>query len=145
MEHIRIGAEGLVCTICGATQKVNYPIEVENQLNVIAENFKEKHLHAYKVLTVHQPYASLLVLGHKRIETRSWNAKYRGKLLIHAGVSKPIAETYLKLQGYTIPLQLPVYSKLPFGSIIGSVDLIDCIKTEDLQMMKDTNTKLPSK
>lgn len=37
-----------------------------------------------KALSILQPWASLVVLGHKRIETRSRDTKYRGPLLIHA-------------------------------------------------------------
>jgi hypothetical protein len=36
-------------------------------------------------ITLHQPYASLIALGVKTYETRSWATKYRGPLLIHAG------------------------------------------------------------
>ena len=37
-----------------------------------------------KVLTLHQPWASLVALGVKTIETRSWSTQYRGPLAIHA-------------------------------------------------------------
>ena len=40
---------------------------------------------SYKALTLSQPYATLLALGQKRIETRSWSTSFRGPLLIHAG------------------------------------------------------------
>src|SRR5581483_12167599 len=39
----------------------------------------------YKVLTLTQPWATLVAIGAKQIETRSWPTKYRGPLLIHAG------------------------------------------------------------
>ena len=35
-----------------------------------------------KVITVRQPWATLLATGKKRIETRSWKTKYRGELYI---------------------------------------------------------------
>src|SRR5437016_10859136 len=38
-----------------------------------------------KALSVRQPWAWLIVNGHKDIENRSWQTKFRGKLLIHAG------------------------------------------------------------
>lgn len=38
-----------------------------------------------KTLTLHQPWASLVALGVKSIETRSWSTRYRGPLAIHAG------------------------------------------------------------
>ncbi len=42
-----------------------------------------------KALTLWQPWASLVALGVKTIETRSWSTKYRGPLAIHAGAKKP--------------------------------------------------------
>jgi len=42
-----------------------------------------------KALTLHQPWASLIALGVKTIETRSWSTPYRGRLLIHAGAKTP--------------------------------------------------------
>lgn len=35
-------------------------------------------------LSLTQPWASLVVLGEKQWETRSWPTKYRGELYIHA-------------------------------------------------------------
>lgn len=36
----------------------------------------------YRAISLHQPWASLVALGIKKYETRSWSTKYRGKLLI---------------------------------------------------------------
>lgn len=44
-----------------------------------------------KALTLTQPWASLVALGEKRIETRSWGTSYRGELAIHAAASIPPA------------------------------------------------------
>lgn len=41
-----------------------------------------------RALTLHQPWASLVALGVKRIETRGWSTKYRGRILIHAAQNK---------------------------------------------------------
>ena len=38
-----------------------------------------------KALTIKQPWATLIMQGDKRFEFRSWQTKYRGDLLIHAG------------------------------------------------------------
>ena len=38
-----------------------------------------------KVITVKQPYATLIAEGLKEYEFRTWNTKYRGDILIHAG------------------------------------------------------------
>lgn len=40
-----------------------------------------------RALTLHEPWASLLGSGVKFIETRSWSTRYRGPVLIHAGVA----------------------------------------------------------
>lgn len=42
-----------------------------------------------KAITLHQPWASLIALGVKTVETRSWNTNYRGTLAIHAGLHDP--------------------------------------------------------
>ena len=42
-----------------------------------------------KMLTLHQPWASLVALGIKTIETRSWRTGYRGPLAIQAAKEKP--------------------------------------------------------
>lgn len=43
---------------------------------------------AWRALTLWQPWASLVALLVKQIETRSWSTKYRGPLLIHAAAWK---------------------------------------------------------
>ncbi len=44
-----------------------------------------------KALTLTQPWASLVAVGAKRIETRSWETNYRGTIAIHAAKGwKPI-------------------------------------------------------
>jgi hypothetical protein len=37
-----------------------------------------------KCISLWQPWATLIAIGAKRIETRSWDTNYRGQLLIHA-------------------------------------------------------------
>ena len=41
-----------------------------------------------KVLTIKEPFATLIKNKVKYIETRSWKTNYRGELYIHAGLSK---------------------------------------------------------
>lgn len=38
-----------------------------------------------KAITITQPWASLIAIGAKQIETRSWSTRYRGPLAVHAG------------------------------------------------------------
>lgn len=73
-----------------------------------------------KVLTIKQPWATLIMQGHKRFEFRSWQTKYRGELLIHAG--KGIDKEAMKRLAKYLP------EELPYGKILGKVKLVDCIK-----------------
>jgi activating signal cointegrator 1 len=40
-------------------------------------------------LTIHQPWATLFALSVKKMETRSWDTKVRGRVAIHAGLAMP--------------------------------------------------------
>jgi hypothetical protein len=42
-----------------------------------------------KALTLTQPWATLVAIGAKRYETRSWSTNYRGPLAIHAAKGFP--------------------------------------------------------
>ena len=57
-----------------------------------------------RALSVHQPWASLIASGEKRVENRSWKhpTKYRGVLLIHA--SKKLIGGPRDRNGEIIPL-----------------------------------------
>ena len=74
-----------------------------------------------KVLTIKQPWASLIMLGLKKYEFRSWKTDYRGELLIHAG--KGIDKDGMERLKKYIP------ENMPTERILGKVKLIDCIKT----------------
>ena len=76
-----------------------------------------------KVLTIKQPWATLIMQGDKRFEFRSWKTKYRGELLIHAG--KGIDNKSVERLKKYLP------EELPSGKILGKVKLVDCIKCDD--------------
>lgn len=78
-----------------------------------------------KVLSILQPWASLVVLGHKKIETRSWNTKYRGELLIHASKSVKAWQGLWHQE----PFKHSLDDVPPFGAIIGKVKLVDTCDT----------------
>jgi len=42
-----------------------------------------------KALSLWQPWASLVALGEKRVETREWSTKHRGLIAIHAVAKLP--------------------------------------------------------
>ena len=82
-----------------------------------------------KVLSLLQPWASLVVMGLKKIETRSWQTAHRGTLLIHASLGRKskILSTELPFSKY-----IPDFDALPFGAIVGQVELEDIIPVEEL-------------
>lgn len=84
-----------------------------------------------KALSVTQPWATLIALGAKRIETRSWRTRYRGSLAIHAakGFPKWARETSCESE-FAIELG-PM--TLPLGVVIATARLISCIPTRELQ------------
>lgn len=78
-----------------------------------------------KALTIQQPWASAIVAGIKTVENRPWPTSYTGKLLIHAGKTMwPYGIPGEIVRDYLQP-QLP-FDRLPFGTIIGAVDMVDC-------------------
>lgn len=84
-----------------------------------------------KVISLLQPWASLVVIGAKQIETRCWNTRYRGPLLIHA--SKKYSKEQMKLAvefNMKHGANLGFFEELPTGQIIGSVNLIETFSTE---------------
>ena len=79
-----------------------------------------------RALSLHQPWAWLIVNGVKDIENRSFRTHHRGPLLIHAG---------RKLAGYTEKIEwvkrkygISVPLKVDTGGIVGVVDVIDCVE-----------------
>ena len=77
-----------------------------------------------KVLSITEPYATLIKDGIKKIETRSWKTNYRGKLYIHASSTK-IPKKYKDNKDV---MNLVNLEKLNYGKIICSCDLIDCVE-----------------
>ena len=89
-----------------------------------------------KALTVCQPYASAFFMAEafrKRVENRNWPTRYRGPLLIHAGKSKEYMDGFDPDDEDDFdPLFLPLKGQnLPFGAIIGMVEMIDCLMLAD--------------
>ena len=81
-----------------------------------------------KAITIQQPLAAMIGLGVKKIEYRTWETSYRGKLAIHASakMTKEHAE-FCKKKSIITMLQPVVnrYGDLPLGKIIAVVDLVD--------------------
>ncbi len=80
-----------------------------------------------KVLSLTEPYATLIKNGSKTIETRSWKTNYRGKLYIHASSTK-IPKEYKNNEAL---MSLVDLNELNYGNIICSCELVDCIEMTD--------------
>lgn len=95
-----------------------------------------------RCITLTQPWATLIAVGAKRFETRSWRTDYRGPLAIHAakGLSGMSNSEFARIiaQGeFLRALHSAGYgliSDLPFGAIIAVVELVDCVPTEQVQV-----------
>lgn len=91
---------------------------------------------AMKALTLTQPWATLVALGAKRIETRSWYTPYRGPLAIHAakGLGPVGGERGLQALCVTSPFREALLGKqpLPCGAIVAVCRLISCCLTQTL-------------
>lgn len=91
-----------------------------------------------KVLSIKEPYATLIASGKKLIETRSWKTNYRGEIFIHASRTK-LAKEYLTNE---YVLSLITNLNLNFGNIICKANLIDCVYMDDNFLNKiKLNTK----
>ena len=77
-----------------------------------------------RVLTLKEPFATLISSGIKRTETRSWKTKYRGELYIHVGIKK--AKYDYKTEEFKKIADKYKYEKL--GFIICKCNLVDCIE-----------------
>ncbi len=85
-----------------------------------------------KTLSLLQPWASLVVMGAKTIETRVLGKQATGgELLIHASLGKKGSAlcAHLPFNKY-----IPNFHQLPFGAIIGSVVLRDVVPVEMLDI-----------
>ena len=93
-----------------------------------------------KVLSIRQPWASMIVRGLKRFEVRSWSTEYRGQLIIHASSAAPtkaFAEAVFKddldlgkLMSKVGMSSLDDLRALPRSAIVGAVTLHDVLDSD---------------
>ncbi len=93
-----------------------------------------------KALSIRQPWAWLIVNGHKDIENRTWPTRVRGRVLIHASKGMTRGE-YEDVEDYlcevfeTGPhdaqfITLPKFEALERGGIVGVATITDCVASE---------------
>lgn len=90
-----------------------------------------------KVLSLTEPYATLIKEKKKLIETRSWKTNYRGELYIHAS-STPIPKEWKENREL---MNLVDNILLNYGKIICRCNLVDCVymTQEYIDKMKNEN------
>lgn len=75
-----------------------------------------------KVITLKQPWATLVAEGIKTWEFRSWRYNYRGEILIHAGAGVD-KEAMMKVESLNL--------EYPRKKIIAKVIIEDCLELND--------------
>ena len=93
-----------------------------------------------KVISLWQPWASLIILKLKRLETRGWNLHYRGPMAIHATKKLvPFNRVFFDLSPHLQALIMHIieeaygsYDDMPTGAILGTAKVTDVFKTEDI-------------
>ncbi|KAF7703324.1 activating signal cointegrator 1 isoform X1 [Silurus meridionalis] len=87
-------------------------------------------------LSMHQPWASLLTCGIKRMEGRTWYTSHRGRLWIAAAAKRPTPQEIAQVEAmyrqiYKQDLQFP--KDYPTGCLLGCVNMIDCLSQEQFR------------
>ncbi len=87
-----------------------------------------------KVISIKQPFATLIAVGLKEYEFRTWKTKYRGDILIHASksIDKEALEKFKKLN-----------LEYPTGCILAKGVITDCVYIDkDMKNMLNKKNSL---
>mmetsp|Transcript_9849 Transcript_9849/g.12855 ORF Transcript_9849/g.12855 Transcript_9849/m.12855 type:complete len:164 (+) Transcript_9849:168-659(+) len=97
-------------------------------------------------LTMHQPWASLLVYGIKRVEGRSWPTDHRGRLWIHAASKQPtteeiseVEEQYRFIYNNVEGVEVEFPQSYPTSCLLGCVDVVGCASQNVIQQSPDVS------
>lgn len=74
-----------------------------------------------RALSIRQPWVELILRGEKNLEYRSRRMKEMGPLLMHA--SRTLDEDNIATHGFEP-------ADLPFGALVGLVDVVGCVEVE---------------
>lgn len=88
-----------------------------------------------KALSLWQPWATLIAIGAKQYETRSWATAYRGPLVIHAAKSNE-GLSCIRQPPFRLALAGQHWNHIndiPRGVALCVVDLVDCIRTDKIR------------
>lgn len=90
-----------------------------------------------KVLTIKEPFATLIKNKVKYIETRSWKTNYRGELYIHSSQKKFGKE----ILSHIDLINLIKNEEMHYGNIICKCNLVDYIYMDEEFLNKIKNNK----
>lgn len=85
-----------------------------------------------RALTISQPYATLIAVGQKFVENRTWESFYHGPLLIHAGKGTQYLTAVAMKQ-----------RNLPTGCIVAACRMIACVHVPSLKDRINKNMPYP--
>lgn len=71
-----------------------------------------------KALSLRQPWASMIAVGRKTVETRTWNTRFRGPFLIVSSKKR-----------------VPDFPDLPYGQAIATATLIGCRRMKKMDVL----------
>jgi hypothetical protein len=89
-----------------------------------------------KAISIRQPWASLIVAGHKDVENRSWRTSFRGQIYVHASQTMKRADyddavrfIMRRFQPARVAEILPsfAYCREMSGGLIGVMEIADCV------------------
>ena len=91
-----------------------------------------------RALSLTQPWATLVAIGAKRIETRSWRTSYAGRIAIHAATGFPgwARDTVRDDPRFSQALNQAgffTWGDLPRGVIVATARLTGCHRAENVQ------------
>ncbi|MEO0684946.1 MAG: ASCH domain-containing protein, partial [Cyanobacteria bacterium J06649_11] len=106
-------------------------------------NYNTTTPNTLKAISLWQPWASLIELGLKHYETRSWKTKYRGRLLI-CSAAKSTKEQYQQYLKISNEIKLPLLdeSNFPRGYALAICDLVDCIEMTPEFISQQSQTEI---
>ncbi|CAN6302691.1 unnamed protein product [Urochloa humidicola] len=88
---------------------------------------------------MHQPWASLLVHGIKRVEGRSWPSPITGRLWIHAASKVPDPDTIKAMEDFYREIyavdgitHIDFPQHYPVSRLLGCVQVVGCLRSQEL-------------
>ncbi|XP_063984542.1 activating signal cointegrator 1 [Diachasmimorpha longicaudata] len=142
------GGEELICP----NFEFDRPVYVEGTLSRIISSKKPTESTTHRVqdkellemvdeglcLSMHQPWASLLVAGIKKHEGRTWYSSHRGRLWIHAASKTPSTEEISTLENryrVLVAENLKFPQNYPTKVLLGYVTVLDVLPQEEYRKL----------